>query len=632
MRADHPGEQRRAGARRTDDEDDVVHGGPFYPEEGWESTDPAARHMRCELLRVGSLLAEPSSALHNPPPGSEKALVSRLENVGARDSASERARPHRDERTLRVLLVDAGRDPEPLIEALRQAGYTPTWERVENAAGMRRALEGEGIQLVIAGDELPDFDAAAALALMRQRGDDIPFLIVAERISEDCAVAAMRAGAGDCLLDDELAGLGAVVDRELAAARERRRRRRAEQARREEAEQAAALARVSRELIGALDTPVLLERLCQATGEVLGCDTSVTLLAQPEEDAFVALAGYGLTREEQEVARVIKVPRHMMRLLLERLEKEDVAEVHTIPREALGAEAPLRSVLCTALRRGREIIGIQVATRRLEGGAFGDTQKRIATAISQMASLALDHARVVEELERASRIKSEFVATVSHELRTPLNVVMGYTDLLIDGTFGDLNAEQLDVLRRIGDRARGLLELINATLDLSRLEAGRVTVDLWPVDLEELIGRVRYELSDFETKPGVALIWEVAPGLAQPSTDEAKLKVVLKNLITNALKFTDRGSVTVGVKSAGQGIELSVVDTGIGIAPEQLSVVFEAFRQGDSSSTRRYGGVGLGLYIVRRLVVLLGGTIEVESEPGRGSSFRVWIPLTPAHD
>jgi signal transduction histidine kinase/DNA-binding response OmpR family regulator len=554
-------------------------------------------------------------------------VVSGFDGVAAGEDASATGRP---ERELRLLLVgtDDG-DAELLTQALRRGGYAPFCERVPDGASLRQALRHGPWDVVIANHDSPRFAAARALALMRERGDDTPFLVVSDSIDEEAAVDILKAGAHDCILKDEIARLSPAVERELRDAQQRRRRDAAEQAERQEAERAAALARVSRELIGALDTPVLLERLCQVTGEVLGCDTSVTLLAQPEEEVFVAIAGYGLTREEQEVARVIKVPRHMMDVVLQRLEREDVAEVHTIPRETLGTEAPLSSVLCTALRHGKEIIGIQAATRRLEGGAFSATQKRIAMGVAQIASLALDHARVVEELERASRIKSEFVATVSHELRTPLNVVMGYTDLLVDGAFGELNEEQLDALRRVGDRARGLLELINATLDLSRLEAGRVTVDLWPVDLAEVIGKIRYELTDWEAKPGVILVWNVAENLLQPSTDEAKLKVVLKNLITNALKFTDKGSVTVSVAAAGAGIEFSVADTGIGIAAEHLSIVFEAFRQGDSSSTRRYGGVGLGLYIVQRLLVLLGGTITVESEVGRGSTFRVWIPLAP---
>jgi len=157
---------------------------------------------------------------------------------------------------------------------------------------------------------------------------------------------------------------------------------------------------------------------------------------------------------------------------------------------------------------------------------------------------------------------------------------------------------------------------------------GRSPLDLHEIDLAELLSEVRAEVTRFHEKPAVALVWNAAHGL-RLHTDPAKLKLVLQNLLSNAVKFTPAGQVTVSARGRDDGVEIAVTDSGIGIAPDVLPIIFEPFRQGESGTTRRFGGVGLGLSIVRRLLDLLGGTITVETEVGRGSTFRVWLPLTP---
>lgn len=226
----------------------------------------------------------------------------------------------------------------------------------------------------------------------------------------------------------------------------------------------------------------------------------------------------------------------------------------------------------------------------------------------------------------ASRLKSEFVANVSHELRTPLHQIIGYGELLREGDYGPLTARQLEPLRVMDKSAHGLLEMINATLDVGRIDAGQMPLDLKEVALPELIAEIDAEIRPAHDKPDVSLAWTVGPDLSRMCSDPAKLKTILRNLILNALKFTDHGSVTVSVEARGDDVEIAVTDTGIGIAPEARCLIFEPFRQADNSSTRSYGGVGLGLYLVHRLVQALGGSISVESEVGRGSVFRVRLP------
>jgi signal transduction histidine kinase len=254
-------------------------------------------------------------------------------------------------------------------------------------------------------------------------------------------------------------------------------------------------------------------------------------------------------------------------------------------------------------------------------------QERVAAGIAQLASLALEHARTVEALERASRLKSEFVATMSHELRTPLNVILGYHALLLEGAWGTLSSEQHEVLRRAENSAGELLELITETLDLSRLESGRMALDLADVSLAGLVADLEAETLSLWDRPGLTTTFEVADDLPLLRTDPLKLKVVLKNLITNALKFTENGSVRLAATRTADGVEIAVSDSGPGIAPAALAIIFDPFRQADGSTTRRHGGVGLGLYIVRRLLELLGGSVQVESELGVGSTFRVRVPL-----
>ena len=167
-------------------------------------------------------------------------------------------------------------------------------------------------------------------------------------------------------------------------------------------------------------------------------------------------------------------------------------------------------------------------------------------------------------------------------------------------------------------------------LDLNRLDGGRLPIVTGSVHPAILIRELCSELGALLVKPQIAVEWQIEDDLPTLTTDAAKLKVVLKNLIDNAMKFTDAGEVRITARAVGEGVELAVIDTGIGIAPEALPIIFDAFRQVDGSMTRRHGGVGLGLHLAHRLVELLGGKIEVESAPGRGSTFRVWIPRQPA--
>lgn len=234
-----------------------------------------------------------------------------------------------------------------------------------------------------------------------------------------------------------------------------------------------------------------------------------------------------------------------------------------------------------------------------------------------------------DDAEAANRAKSEFLATMSHELRTPLGVIIGYTSLLLEGTCGPLTAEQADFLRRVDTSARELLDLISAFMDVSRLEAGQLPLEVRDVYVPALLEQIKAETQGLQEQSGLVFVWQADDGLPLLHTDPGKLKTVLKNLIGNAVKFTERGSITVAAHGRSGGVEMRVTDTGRGIPQEALTLIFEPFRQLEGVQPRRYGGTGLGLHIVKRLLELLGGAIEVDSVVGQGSTFCVWMLANP---
>jgi PAS domain S-box-containing protein len=246
------------------------------------------------------------------------------------------------------------------------------------------------------------------------------------------------------------------------------------------------------------------------------------------------------------------------------------------------------------------------------------------------AEEALRHAK--EAAEEASRIKSQFLANVSHELRTPLNSVIGFTGLLLKNKLGNLTKEDLNFLERVQVNGRHLLALINDMLDVSKIEAQKVELQLGPVNLGSLIRETVAQQESLLGDRPIRFVAEVPAEVAPIRTDAEKLRQVIINLIGNALKFTEQGSVTVRVRTETdhQPSRIEVVDTGIGIPREKLGLIFEAFQQADASTARKYGGTGLGLTISQALCRLMGFRIEVASEVGRGSTFS--IVLSPSTD
>ncbi len=302
----------------------------------------------------------------------------------------------------------------------------------------------------------------------------------------------------------------------------------------------------------------------------------------------------------------------------------------------LSRRTGVRAALSVPMMHEETAIGC-VLLRRPEPGPFSERQIELLETFAAQAVIAISNVRLFNEirdksrqLEIASQHKSQFLANMSHELRTPLNAIIGYTEMMADGLYGDVSEKAQGVLERVQANGRHLLGLINDVLDLSKIEAGQLVLAMEEYSVGEIVATVLSATESLARSKGLQLGSAVAPGLPMGTGDARRLTQVLLNLVGNAIKFTDNGSVEIRAALADGRFELSVVDTGFGIAPDDQKRIFEEFQQVDNTSTRKKGGTGLGLSISRRIVELHGGRIWVESEVGKGSTFKVVVPVNAA--
>ena len=369
------------------------------------------------------------------------------------------------------------------------------------------------------------------------------------------------------------------------------------------------------------------------------CDASAASMHLTDGDTLRHLASKGPSPDPVSSVDALPINRDSIsgRALLDR----ETIQVRDMQAE--GTEYPLsheiavrlghRTVVVTPLYREGKAFGT-ILLRRADVRPFSEREIGLLRTFGDQAAIALENVRLFREiqdksrqLETANQHKSEFLANMSHELRTPLNAIIGFSEVLLERLFGEINDKQDDYLKDIHSSGRHLLTLINDILDLSKVEAGRMELELSTFDLSAAISNAMTLVRERAQRHGIVLGQEVDPDLGELVADERKFKQILLNLLSNAVKFTpDGGRIDVSARADGDNVVVAVHDTGIGIAPEDHAAVFEEFRQVGRNYTNKQEGTGLGLALTRKFVELHGGTIRVESQPGQGSTFTFTLP------
>jgi signal transduction histidine kinase len=404
------------------------------------------------------------------------------------------------------------------------------------------------------------------------------------------------------------------------------------------------LSRLSTALQEPLSLSEQLTRVLDAARQVVGLDHLYIWTPSPAADGFMVSAGAGLRESDWrdlvgvtipsgEAGALAAVYRDSEPLLFD--EAHPVPEKYRLrpPYSAIAALRLKAFLVSPMIARGRTV-GVLSADNRVSRAPIPPHTVDLLHTFAAHAAVAVENARLFQEiqekgqqLELASKHKSQFLANMSHELRTPMNAVLGYTDLILDDIFGDVPAPIRETLERVKTNGHHLLSLINDVLDLSRMEAGQLTLSLGDYAMGEVVHAVVSAVESLAAAKKLAFKAIVPADLPPGRGDERRLTQVLLNLAGNAIKFTDAGEVSIEARATDEGFLVSVSDTGPGISEADQPRIFEEFQQADSSSTRAKGGSGLGLSISRRIVELHGGRLWVESVLGKGSTFHFTVPL-----
>ena len=398
-----------------------------------------------------------------------------------------------------------------------------------------------------------------------------------------------------------------------------------------------ALGEVSQAVNSTLDLEQVLSTIVTNAAQLSNTEAGAIYVFDELAQEFRLRATYGMSDEMIEAMRDHHSDlSEAVSEATERGEPTQIADLESQPPHPINQiilREGYRARLLVPLLRSDEIFGALVV-RRKEPGEFPKSTVDLLRTFASQSVLAIQNARLFLEIEEkgrqlaeASKHKSQFLANMSHELRTPMNAILGYTELILDGIYGEPAEKMVGVLARVQTNGKHLLGLINDVLDLSKIEAGQLTLSLGDYSIKDMVYNVFGTVESLAKNKSLALNVDMPAQMPNAHGDERRLTQVLLNLVGNALKFTDHGSVTIKAVAALDSFTVSVTDSGPGIAPADQAKIFEEFQQADSSTTKEKGGTGLGLAIAKQIVEMHGGRLWVESEPGRGSTFQFSLPI-----
>ena len=407
-------------------------------------------------------------------------------------------------------------------------------------------------------------------------------------------------------------------------------------------EELKALGEVSQVVSSTLDLETVLTNIVRHAVQLSKTDACSIYEFDEAEQVFVSRINYGVSEEFVEALRDARLcigdKTAIGQAALNRAPDQvpDLVNVPDYPHSYV-QQAGFRALLAVPLMREDRLIG-GLVVRRKTAGEFPAPVVDLLQTFAAQSVLAIHNARLFREIEDkgreieiASKHKSEFLANMSHELRTPLNAILGYTELILDNIYGDVPEKIQEVLERLVKNGRHLLGLINDVLDISKIEAGQLTLSLNDYSMGEVVQTVSTSLEALAAEKNLELNVKVPTDLTIDKGDEQRIAQVFLNLLGNAIKFTEKGEVSVEVVVSNESFLVSVSDTGLGLSEADQKKIFEEFRQADGSSTREKGGTGLGLSIAKRIVEMHGGRIWVESTLGKGSTFWFTLPVRVEH-
>ena len=404
-----------------------------------------------------------------------------------------------------------------------------------------------------------------------------------------------------------------------------------------------ALGEVGQAVSSSLDIEKVLETIVAHAVDLSATDAGAIYDFDEGVGEFRLMATHGMSEEFAEALKSIGYDERegVVGTVTQRRIPVEIADIREYPgdypRREMMEQAGYRALLAVPLLREDRTVGALVV-RRKEPGRFGKETIDLLQTFATQSVLPIQNARLFQDIEEkgrqieiASQHKSQFLANMSHELRTPLNAILGYTELITDDIYGPPSDKVREVLERVQTNGRHLLGLINDVLDLSKIEAGELILEVNDYSMPDVIHTGVTATESLAAEKHLALEVAVTPDLPSGTGDERRLAQVLLNLVGNAIKFTDAGKVGITVGADNGMFEVGVADTGPGIAPADQERIFDEFHQIDSSNTKEKGGTGLGLAISKRIIEMHGGRIWVESNPGEGATFRFSLPQHVTH-